>query len=196
MAWVSVAALLIIGFALQQYLTRSTGTNGNPNASPRPMVITVNTDAAGWKEYSNTKNGFTVKYPANANLRGLADSDYAIIELDKAVTGGKQAMVTMAKKNTPLGAAPYASMDEFWNQEKDMLVANGGVVVSTQNTILNGRTFFEAREDNKQNNYTGLHRYIMNDHGVFELALTIEGDKIDSKTIDLYNRMASTFEMK
>ena len=195
---VALGAILLVGVALQQYVSRSPA--GKPSPSPRPGAaderISVKPDTSAWKEYVNEKLGFSVQYPENVSLRGTAESDLAILTLPIAQTNGKQAMITLTKKKVPLGQAPYASIEEFWKDEQRFIAANSGVTSNARTIELNGRAFWEAREDNRQVNYMGLHRYLKQGEAIYEITLTIEGEKLLAPAVELYNSILAMFTVR
>ena len=194
----ALGALLIVGLALQQYVLRF--SPGKPSPSPRPEAtnerILVKADTGGWKEYANEKLGFSVRYPEQISVRGTAESDLAILTLPIAETEGKQALITLTKKKVPLGQAPYADMQTFWKDEQRFIAANNGVISNARTVELNGRAFWEAHEDNRQNNYMGLHRYLKQGTTIYEATLTVEGEKLLESAVELYNNTLSTLTVK
>ncbi|MDO8558344.1 MAG: hypothetical protein Q7S09_04130 [bacterium] len=198
-AWLAAIAILIFGVLLQQYFKRTGGSFPGPSASPgsdapqERILVKVNTD--GWKEYLNEKLGFSVKYPESVSLRGQAESDFAILTLSRDETEGKQSLITLTRKKIPLGREPYASMEEFWKDEQENITANSGVVSGMRYVQVNDRIFWEAREDNRQINYMGLHRYLKITSGVYEVGLNVEGEKLFQSAVDRYNQILSTLTL-
>ena len=194
---ISIGAILLFGVALQQYLARNPGGSGNLTAGllvgAPAENISVKANADGWNTYKNEKLGFSVQYPKNVALRGNADSDLAILTLDRNETNNKQALITLTKKKVPLGKEPYASLEEFWKDEEGQITANNGLTSRARYVAVNERTFFEVQEDNRQNNYLGAHRYSKAGDGIYEITLTMEGEQILKEVTELYNRITATF---
>ena len=196
--WIAIAVIIIIGAALQHFLG-ATGS-GTPSTTPRPGApaerISVTTDTGSWQEYANNKLGFSASVPPGASVRGTAESDLAIFTLSASETGGKQAMVTLTKKKTPLNQEPYADIAAFWADEQRFVAAQGGVTSNERFMEVNGRSFFEVKEGNRQNNYMGLHRYLYEGGAFYEITLTIEGDLLEAKAVERLNEVAMTFTVK
>lgn len=192
----AAGVIVVAGVLLQQYFKMSDGAK-KPSPSPRPGApaekISVKVDTAGWNEYANTKLGFSIKYPQNVTLRGTEDSDFAILTLDRAETDGKQALIALTRKKIPIGQQPYATMEDFWKYEERMIAAQGGNTSNARYVEVNGRIFFEVREDNRQNNYMGLHRYIKEPGGIYEVTLTMEGEKLFPSAVERYNKILTAF---
>lgn len=197
--WLVAIAILVFGVLLQQYLKRTGDAVLGPAASLRPGApqerISVKLPD-GWKTYENKKLGFTAMYPENAILRGTEESEVAIVMLDRAKTEGKQSLVTLTKKKVPLGRAPYVSLEEFWKDEQEQITANSGVASAMRYVEVNDRVFWEAREDNRQINYMGLHRYLKTEGGVYEVGLNVEGDALLKSAVDQYNQILASFTLQ
>ena len=191
---IALGIIALGGVVLQQYVLRA-GNRASValGLGDSPERISVRADASGWKEYTNTKLGFSVKHPEDVTLRGTPESDLAILTMPTTRTGGKQALITLTKKKIPLGQAPYASMEEFWKDEERFIAANSGVTTGARYIDFNDRIFWEAREDNRQINYMGLHRYLKQGEAIYEVTLTIEGEKFLESAVSLYNEILATF---
>lgn len=195
---IAVGVILVFGVLLQQYFKRvaQPGSSSGEAQKQETERVTIKTDTNRWQEYTNEKLGFLVKYPKGTTLRGTPESDLAILTLERNATGNKQALITLTKKKVPLGREPYKTIEEFWKDEEGFISANSGVSSNARYVELNGRTFWEAREDNRQNNYMGLHRYLKEGENIYEATLTIEGEKLEASVMEFYNEILTTLTVK
>ncbi|MDP3963001.1 MAG: hypothetical protein Q8Q39_00730 [bacterium] len=196
--WIAVVIIIAIGILLQQYLKNAGPSSGDPSATPRPTApedISVDANINDWLVYENKKMQFTAKYPASANLRGTAESDVVIFEFKPAEMQNTSANATLRKRNAPLGKEPYATVEAFWEDEKTFIASQSGVVSNERYVSVNDRTFFEAQEDNRLNNYMGLHRYILLNGNVYEASLVVAGDRLLAPAVDAFNAIVSTFDI-
>jgi hypothetical protein len=194
--FIALGAIIAGGIILQQFLRIGSGRQTANNQPASVKEITVDTKTDGWLEYANTKLGISIKYPASYALRGTPESDMAIFTMDRTEAAGKTAFITVAKKINPLGKASYASLDDFWQDEQAFLVSQGGVVSNEQKIKLNGREFLQSTEDNRQNNYMGIHRYVKQGDSVYEISFSIEGDKIPERGNQVLDQMSAVYVIK
>lgn len=168
--------------------TTPTTTTTTPAVTTTPTTTTTTTTTtpdptADWKTYTNTKNGYSFKYPGDYTLQDINDPAIEVYSPDRMKEIDKlNKTATGDRGGVPPSLAIYPVSKSVSEYTKDSAYSNKG------QTTIDGITF-------KQGVYDGLGKQMMfigDVRGQTYIIYAMEEDY--NKNLDLYKNILSTFK--